>query len=113
MPLFTHQDLRRFPTYCERIIWSYLRARRMLGLKFRRQHPLGPYIVDFICLREKIIIEIDGLVHKNQKAYDRKRDEWIGSKGYTVLRINNVDLEKDKEGFIEKLKGDLMRSAKF
>ena len=56
---FTPYDLRRHSTDCEIILWNYLRARLMLGLKFRRQHPLGPYVVDFICLSEKIIIEED------------------------------------------------------
>ena len=79
---FTPEDLRRRPTVSEHIMWNYLRARRMLGLKFRRQHPIGPFIVDFICLSKKIIIELDGPIHQGREIYDEKRDYWLESQGF-------------------------------
>jgi very-short-patch-repair endonuclease len=90
---FTPRDLRRHSTVAEHILWSHLRARRMIGLKFRRQHAMGPYIADFVCLQEKIVIEVDGLIHEDQRRYDASRDRWFQSKGYFVLRIKNEDLE--------------------
>jgi very-short-patch-repair endonuclease len=110
---FTHQDLRRDPTTCERILWEYLRARKMVGLKFRRQHPLGPFIVDFICLSKKIIIEVDGGIHDERRDYDRQRDEWLQLQGFTVLRIKNEELEKNLEETLLRLRRYLLRRMGF
>ena len=71
---FNAYDLRRYPTPSEKTLWQYLRAKQMCGLKFRRQHPIGPFIADFICLKVKIIIEVDGSVHKGRENYDSQRD---------------------------------------
>jgi very-short-patch-repair endonuclease len=79
----------------------------MLGLKFRRQHPIGPYIVDFVCLRIKVVIESDGAVHNNRKAYDQRRDAWLGEQGYRVLRINNDALVNDREEVLTRLRETL------
>ncbi|HCG30518.1 MAG TPA: hypothetical protein DEU95_12540, partial [Chloroflexi bacterium] len=69
--------------------WESLRARRLAGLKFRRQHPLGPYIVDFCCPEIRLIIEVDGEVHKDQREYDATRTEQIEHYGYHVVRFSN------------------------
>ena len=70
----------------ERLLWLKLRSEQ-LGFKFRCQHPLGPYIADFACLAPKLIIEIDGYQHANQKAYDAKRGEFFGFHGFDVMRF--------------------------
>src|SRR5581483_10061396 len=83
--------LRRESTNAERIIWSALRAHRMDGAAFRRQVPVGPYIVDFLCHAAKLIIEVDGGQHfesVNQER-DERRTAFLAGKGFRVLRFNN------------------------
>ena len=81
-------------TDAERILWCHLRAKRLDGLKFRRQQPIGKYIVDFICLGKKIVIELDGGQHAEAKTkkYDKARDNWFGKEGYRVLRFWDNDV---------------------
>jgi very-short-patch-repair endonuclease len=77
-----------------------LRAKRLDGLKFRRQHPIGEYIVDFVCLERKVVVELDGGQHAapESKEYDRKRDAWLEKEGYSVLRFwDNEFLLKTRE----------------
>ena len=81
------QKLRNNPTNAERVLWHHLRLRQFAGYKFRRQRPMGPYIVDFICLEKKLVIEVDGGQHSNQKVYDDRRTSWLQSEGLTVLRF--------------------------
>lgn len=81
--------LRQHMTPAEALLWESLRARRLVGLKFRRQHPLGPYIVDFCCPEIRLIIEVDGEVHKDQREYDATRTEQIEHYGYHVVRFSN------------------------
>ena len=109
----TPENLRRHPTVCEQIMWNFLRARRMLGLKFRRQHPLGPFIVDFVCLSKKIIIEVDGPIHDSRKFYDQRRDLWLRSQGFTVLRVKNQELEENLLETMKKLRGVLLELLGF
>ena len=78
--------LRREMTDSERRLWSRLRGEQ-LGVKFRRQHPLGGYIADFACLSPRLIVELDGLQHAGQKTYDEKRDAWFKAQGFAVLRF--------------------------
>jgi very-short-patch-repair endonuclease len=110
---FTPRDLRRRPTVCEKILWSYLRARQMVGFKFRRQHPLGPFIVDFVCLSEKIIIELDGPIHEQNKIYDARRDFWLASRGYSVIRIKNEELLENQMGVLKNIRAQLMKRLGF
>ncbi len=77
------------PTLPEAIFWRYLRDRRMEGLKFRRQLPLGPYIADFACPSIRLIVELDGGVHDLRIEQDAKRDAWLTANGWTVLRFRN------------------------
>ena len=79
--------LRNNPTDAERILWRHLRFRQLVGYKFRRQRPIGRFIVDFVCLEKNLVIEIDGGQHSEQKSYDSKRDAWIRTKGFRVLRF--------------------------
>ena len=91
MSLQFARRLRTRPTEEERIVWGELRKRRVDGLKFRRQHPLGPYIVDFVCLERKFIVEIDGVQHGEAAGLgnDARRTAWLLSEGFTVCRAWN------------------------
>ena len=83
----THaKTLRREMTDSERRLWSGLRSEQ-LGVKFRRQHPLGTYIADFACLAPKLIVELDGSQHARQRVYDLERDAFFRRQGFEVLRF--------------------------
>ena len=85
------RDLRKNSTDAERHLWYYLRANR-LGFKFKRQVPLGEYIVDFVCIEKRLIIELDGSQHMNNQIYDTKRTDWLKRHGFKVLRFWNHDI---------------------
>ena len=80
-------------TDAEKLLWYHLRQEK-LGARFRRQHIIGDYIVDFICLKQKLIIEIDGGYHQEttQQTEDKTRQNWLESMGYKVLRFTNEDI---------------------
>ncbi|HAS52732.1 MAG TPA: DNA (cytosine-5-)-methyltransferase [Nitrospiraceae bacterium] len=78
--------LRKNPTHTERHLWRHIGDRQIVGYKFRRQHPIGGYIVDFVNLENKLIIELDGGQHLNNTK-DKIRDEWLRAEGYRVLRF--------------------------
>ena len=80
------KSLRREMTDGERLLWQRIRGEQ-LGVKFRRQHPLGAYVADFACLAPLLIVEIDGSQHLMQQAYDRQRDEFFISHGFDVMRF--------------------------
>lgn len=79
------KELRRNQTPTERKLWAKLRGKQLCGLKFRRQHPIGRYIVDFCCLARKLVIEIDGDSHAFQVEYDRERTAYLEEREYTVI----------------------------
>jgi very-short-patch-repair endonuclease len=76
-PLTFARHLRSAQTDAETLLWSRLRAHRLMGLKFRRQQPVGPYVVDFYCPEKKLIVELDGGQHLEQAKYDASRDAWL------------------------------------
>src|SRR5688572_26628719 len=85
--------LRERPTDAERRLWRALRLRQMEGQKFRRQRPIGRYVVDFVCLESALIVEVDGGQHfEQQRGYDATRDAWLISRGYRVLRFSDRDV---------------------
>jgi very-short-patch-repair endonuclease len=86
------RQLRNNPADAERFLWSHLRLRQLGGHKFRRQQPLGDYIVDFACLEKRVVIEVDGGQHAEQTDYDSKRDSWLRAEGFTVLRFWNNEV---------------------
>src|SRR4051812_35005817 len=87
--------LRREAPITERRLWDLLRGRRLEGLKFRRQVPVGPYVADFLCLRHRLIVEADGPLH--DPARDAVRDAWLGTQGFRVLRFTNSEvMDKDR-----------------
>ena len=81
--------LRRGETPAERTLWTLLRGRAVGGAKFRRQHPLGPFIVDFFCVEAALVLEADGAPHFPRPARDVARDRWLTLAGCTVLRFPN------------------------
>ena len=87
--------LRRELTFPERRLWSALRSRRAAKVKVRRQYPIGPYIVDFVCLEHRLVIELDGDSHIGRADYDRQRQLNLTSAGYRVLRVGNDDVLND------------------
>jgi very-short-patch-repair endonuclease len=94
------RKLRREATYSERTLWVLLRDRRLGGFKFRRQHPIGPFTVDFVCLDQRLVIECDGLSHQHSQRYDQMRDRTLRKLGFEVLRFtdefiaNHIDMVK-------------------
>lgn len=95
------RELRHPQTPAEQKLWQILRSRQLDGYKFRRQHPIGWYIVDFYCAAAKLIIEIDGDSHAEQVEYDQVRTEWLESQGYRVIRFTNDEVFRQVEGVIE------------
>lgn len=91
------RSMRSQPTDAERAMWRLLRADRLGGLKFKRQVPLGRYIIDFVCFEEKLIIEIDGGQHHESKA-DAERDRFFASEGFRTLRFWNRDVLTNRTG---------------
>ncbi|MDO8290431.1 MAG: endonuclease domain-containing protein [Parvibaculum sp.] len=93
--------LRRSLTDAERKLWYALR-RDATGVYFRRQHPIGSYVVDFVCLEHKLIIEADGGQHAEMRAeHDAVRTAWLEQRGYTVMRFWNNDILNNIEGVVE------------
>ncbi|MGB8601533.1 MAG: DUF559 domain-containing protein [Rhizomicrobium sp.] len=90
--------LRRNMTHAEALLWS--RLRRTPGLHIRRQHPIGPFIVDFACFAARLVIEVDGSVHESVAvcARDTARDDFLIAHGWHVLRLSNRDVFSDVEG---------------
>ena len=89
------RELRKRQTEAESLVWYVLRSRRLCGLKFRRQHPIEPFIADFACVTEKQIVEIDGGYHDYQYEGDLDRQQYLVAKGWDVLRFTNEDVLAD------------------
>jgi len=89
------------PTLAERRLWSMLRDRRMPVAKFRRQHVIAPYIVDFASKAAKLIIEVDGDTHSDEDRYDPRRTAYLESLSYRVIRFGNSDVLGNIEGVLD------------
>ncbi|MCC5906400.1 MAG: endonuclease domain-containing protein [Balneolaceae bacterium] len=100
------RQLRREMTDAEKVLWQHLRARRFLNLKFRRQHPLLEFIVDFYCHELRLVIEADGEYHNeaDSKYYDKERTKEFKRYGVTVIRFTNEEIMNDIDGVLKKLK---------
>ena len=97
------RKLRKNQTDAERVLWRHLRTRNLMNLKFKRQVPIGDYIVDFLCYEKNLIIEVDGGQHAEQQVYDQKRKKWLESQGFKVIRFWNHDVLKNLDGVAEKI----------
>ncbi|MBS0569884.1 MAG: DUF559 domain-containing protein [Proteobacteria bacterium] len=105
------KDMRRDATDAESSIWRQLRAHRFQGWKFKRQQTLGPYIVDFVCFDQKLVIEIDGGQHGDQASYDRDRTRWLEEQGFRVLRFWNNEVAMNLQDVLEAISTALAQSA--
>jgi very-short-patch-repair endonuclease len=92
------RQLRHTLTPAESKLWAYLRGNKLNGISFRRQHAIGPYIVDFCAIKTKIIIELDGSQHLEQEGYDAERTKYLEARGYKVLRFWNNDVLNNMDG---------------
>ena len=101
------RELRAQMTDAERLHWHYLRAHRFHGLGFRRQVPLGSYIVDFLCESQRLIVEVDGGQHADRAVEDARRTQWLEAQGYRVVRFWNNEVLGNMEGVWEALTASL------
>lgn len=99
------RSLRSASTDAERSLWFRLRAGRLLGAKFRRQHPVGPYVADFACIEAGLIVELDGSQHLDplQARRDAERSRYLASRGYSVLRFWNNDVLRRMDAVVERI----------
>jgi very-short-patch-repair endonuclease len=95
--------LRKAATPAEDVLWQALRARRLHGLKFRRQVPILAYTVDFLCFERKLVVEVDGKQHQIHDEYDGRRTQEIGTQGLAVLRFGNWEVLNDLDGVLKKI----------
>lgn len=102
-PTVRAQQLRRDMTEIELMLWQQLQGRRLDGLKFSRQMPVGPYICDFMCRTIGLVVEVDGGQHGEAAAYDAVRTRFIESEGFRVLRFWNNELLENMEGVLTRI----------
>ena len=102
--------LRKRSTDTERKLWHYLRDRQIEGCKFRRQHPIAPYIVDFICIEKRLIVEADGSQHAEQATYDERRTAFLESQGLRVLRFWDNEILNNMNGVLETIRLSLLET---
>jgi very-short-patch-repair endonuclease len=97
------KQLRRQLTREERRLWTLLRSRRLSQYKFRRQHPVDNYILDFACCEARLAVELDGGQHDERQEYDRRRTLWLNKRGWRVLRFWNNELLNNEEAVLERI----------
>src|SRR5262245_35235401 len=97
------RTLRKHMSAAERSLWRGLRARQLDGMRFRRQPPLGPFIVDFVCLEARLIVEVDGGQHTEDDhiASDARRNRWLAQEGYRVIRVPTTDVYSNLQGVLD------------
>jgi len=95
--------LRRYATPAERLLWGRIRDRQLSGHKFRRQYTAGPYIADFCCVGQRLIIELDGPPHATRQRQDQERTHWLSATGYRVVRFDNDEVLNQIDGVVEKI----------
>ena len=88
-------------SFPERLLWGQLKARRLDGLKFRRQAPVGPFIADFLCDEHRVVVELDGISHDRTAARDARRTRFINRVGYRVVRHNHDEVLEDLEAVLK------------
>ncbi len=97
------RSLRREQSPPESVLWSRLRGRRLGGFKFRRQHPIGPFVVDFCCPEASLVVEVDSSYHDGRREADEARDKVLQGRGYVVFRVTASELAKNFDGVLETL----------
>jgi very-short-patch-repair endonuclease len=105
------RELRLNSTEVEKRVWYRIRNRQIYGAKFRRQQPIGRYIVDFVCHERKMIIELDGGQHASPTKYDEKRTTWLKLQGFHVVRFWNNDVIENMDGVLQRIAEELTGRA--
>jgi very-short-patch-repair endonuclease len=100
--------MRTAPTPTEDRLWQRLRASR-LGVRFRRQHAIGEWVVDFVCLPERLVVEVDGSIHETQGGRDARRDANLAGLGFRVLRVTNDRVLADLDSVVEDIRNRIRR----
>ena len=101
------RKFRKSPTSSEQVLWQALRGRQLKGLKFRRQQPIGPFIVDFFCPAHNLIVEVDGRIHQHQREHDAERQYLLEQCGYKVIRFSAEAVEKQLPQVLQWLMSEL------
>ena len=99
-PTARSRDLRQNATESERLLWRYLSARKLVGLRFNRQFPIGQFICDFVCREKRLVIEIDGGQHAQVIGYDQRRTAFLEAQGYKVIRFWNSEVMHNLDGVL-------------
>jgi len=102
------RSLRREATDAERLLWHRLRDRQIAKSKFRRQYVIEPYIVDFVCLKRRLVVEVDGGQHAEQVSEDERRSAFLKSKGFRVLRFWNTEVLTETDGVLQAIYAALL-----
>lgn len=97
------KELRWPMTPAETVLWERLHNKQLYGLKFRRQHPLHHFILDFYCHAHRLVVEVDGGIHDCQKGYDEARIEWLVQHGFRVIRFTNEEVMNDIQAVLQKI----------
>ena len=105
------QELRREATPAEQVLWEALRAERLDGHKFRRQHAVGRFILDFYCAKSRLCVEVDGEIHGRQRERDMARDATLFSRGVVTLRFTNEQVFRDLAGVLEEIRAAAARPS--
>lgn len=101
IPTLRSRELRNNATVAERKLWQYIRNRQLSGTRFNRQVPIGPFICDFVARTPKLIVELDGGPHSVRTAEDKRRTQFLESRGYRVLRFWNNDVLENAQGVLQ------------
>src|SRR6476469_2378423 len=107
----TARELRSSATDAERLLWRFVRNRQLSGYRFRRQVPLGPYVADFVCLRARLIVEIDGSQHDERLLDELERTQHLARLGYRVIRFWNNEVLQQTEAVLESILEALMQAC--
>jgi very-short-patch-repair endonuclease len=113
IPVNLAKNLRKKQTETEALLWSKLRDRQLMGLKFRRQQSIGNYVIDFACMDKNLLIEIDGGQHNTNEKMEKDADRtlWLEEKGYQILRFWNNDITDNLDGVIEVILHSLIQKS--
>jgi len=106
------RELRSNMPIAELKLWAEIKGKQLEGVKFRRQHPISRYIVDFYAAQLKLVVEVDGDTHDEKKEYDARRTDFLKQKGYDVLRFTNEEIHQDLEGVLEILREKCKKQKK-
>ena len=98
------RTFRKEPTQSDSLLWQELRNRKLEGRKFRRQRPVGPFVVDFFCREERLVIEIDGPIHRGQSTTVQERQQLLEAAGLQVIRVSSTGVETDVNAVLNKIR---------